>query len=383
MLKMTLCRVGLPCAVLLAVSACTDNSSGLPKEAAMVSVQTESFAHAEDFFSGSKYVILETSDSCLLHGQTKFHTSDKYIVAYSPETGFCTFTMDGKLAGRFSHFGQGPGEYLNVSDFYVKGEEIWCMLLSQKKIVTYNISTGNLGREIALPDIFCYMAPLGSSLMVMSPAYSNRMMYNFSVLNLDGGNIVDNYMEYDVCSSRLFDDFNAFVGEDEECVYATLPFDHTLYRIDPNGCAPFVSYSFDTPDRLPEDDQQTRDLGKIADDYRLKRVVKWLGPYAKVFDDVCFQSFSLMCDYGILPFLCRYSPDGGEVKTLRIGAERFAGYPYLTVPPFEFSSGYYVCSMTADRVLIAENILGDTTFSDAGLTEESNPVIFFYKLRDS
>lgn len=377
-LKITVMAVG---AFGMLFTGCINESSDSAQESQLIKVDTETFSPVEDFFTDSKYVILETSDSCVLDGETIFHTSDDYIVAYSEAVGFSVFDMNGKNVSNFSFRGEGPGEYVEISDYCISGDEIYCMARAQNKIISYNFLKGKLVNEISLKDSYIYLSPLKSSTVVVSPAYTNDSGYNFSILDGKNGEIKKEYLPYETPKSYIFGDFTAFVGKSKKCVYGVLPYDYKLYRISEKECDVMFEYEFNTPDQLPAVDSKDINIAQLSEDYKYKRVVKWLGLFADVSDDVKYQNFSLMCNYGILPFLCKINAKDGTVKTLQIGAKRFDTFPYLTGAPFEFRDGWYVCSSAAMSVLGAEKSLGETTFSSKGLTESSNPVIFFYKFK--
>lgn len=76
------------------------------------------------------------------------------------------------------------------------------------------------------------------------------------------------------------------------------------------------------------------------------------------------------------------SPNG-ESATLRLNSELFDEFPFLTKMPVTIRNGYYVFAKSAEGVLRIDEITGSTKFTDLGVTEESNPVIFYYHLKES
>jgi hypothetical protein len=97
---------------------------------------------------------------------------------------------------------------------------------------------------------------------------------------------------------------------------------------------------------------------------------------------VCYQHFPLLCDYGILPFICKYNTEDNQIQTLKIGSERFEKFPYLLVAPFEFRDGQYICAVQAASALSTDQQIGVTTFTDLGVTPDDNPIIFYYNFKD-
>ena len=156
-----------------ALSAGCARSVSDSEEGGLVAVSTTEFAPVEEFVSDYEYVILETSDSCILSGQTMFHTSDRYIVAYSEKGGFDVFNREGKHLKHFSNRGQGPGEAIRINDYYIDGDELVCVPALQAKLLIYNALSGEFLRDVPLPDSYYYACPFNRDLIALSPLYSN------------------------------------------------------------------------------------------------------------------------------------------------------------------------------------------------------------------
>lgn len=347
----------------------------------VIPVSTTKFAPVESFVADCEYVILETSDSCILSRQTIYHTSDKYIVAFSEDNGFDVFNRNGKHIKHFSNYGQGPGEAVDINDYCIDGDEIVCVPFNQPKLLVYSAITGEFMREIPLPDNYYYASTFGCDLIALSPLYSNRSYWNVDVYNLETRTSVGRYLPYEQLSSIQMGNFNVFVGKGKECVYGVLPFDYTLYRITADTCQAALRYEFDTAEQIEDFNPETVKLSELSERYRYSRVVKWLGKYCETKSGAHYQQFDLLGEYGILPFLCKFDGESSKSETLRIGAEIFDQFPFLTKGPFEMKDGYYICAMDAMIVLNSEKSRHSDTFAKLGLNEDSNPVIFFYKLK--
>ena len=351
-------------------------------DGSVIAVSTTKFGSVDSFFSDCEYTILETSDSCMLHGRAIYHTSDKYIVAYSKNSGFDVFDRKGKHIKHFSNYGQGPGEAVFINDYYISGDEIVCVPFMQPKLFVFNAQTGELTKEISLPDSYYYASAFDNDLVALSPLYSNQSKWNIEVYNTESDSVVGRYLPYEQLSSVIMNGFNVFVGEGEKCVYGVLPFDYNLYRVSADECSVVCRYEFDTPEQVEPFNTETVKLSELSERYRYDHVVKWLGKYCETNSGAHYQHFDLLCDYGIKPYLCKYSGSKSQSETLRIGVDVFEQFPYLTSGPFEMKGGYYICAMDASTLLYLDQTRNSDTFAKLGLHEDSNPVIFFYKLKD-
>ena len=359
---------------------CTRSASSV-EDGSVITVSTTEFAPIDTFITDYKYVILETTDSCILSGRTKFQTSDKYIVAYSEDNGFDVFNREGKHLKHFSNYGMGPGEAIKVIDFYISGDEIVCVPFIQYNLLVYDVLSGEFLREIPLPDSYYYASPFSNGLIALSPLYSNNSHWNINIYDPKTKSVVNQYLPYQQESSLIIGGFNVFAGTGEGCVYGVLPFDYTLYRITADTCRAMVRYEFNTPEQIEAFDPETVDIADLSDLYRYSRLVKWLGKYCETESGAHYQQFDLLCEYGVLPFLCKFDGKSSKSETLRIGAEIIDRFPFLMVKPFEMKDGYYISAMEAMAVLNIEESIKSDTFAKLGLTEDSNPVIFFHKLK--
>jgi hypothetical protein len=349
----------------------------------IISVDVETQANVDDYFQDSHFVVLETNDSALIAGDTKFHTNSKYIVGYSDICGFTVFDQNGKHICTFNHRGEGPGEYTRIVDFYLQDDIIYATADFQQKIYEYAATNGNLVDEIKLPNTYSYVAPLDSKHIALCTAFNSAATNSFAILNIETGDIEKEFVPNKHNEAYTFSGYQTFIGRDgENGVYAALPFSHDLYRLTSETCDLMRSYEFNTPAQLPQKDAEDISLEQMAEKYRYERVVKWLGYIQVMKSGVCYQHFPLLCDYGILPFICKYNTEDNQIQTLKIGSERFEKFPYLLVAPFEFRDGQYICAVQAASALSTDQQIGVTTFTDLGVTPDDNPIIFYYNFKD-
>jgi hypothetical protein len=236
--------------------------------------------------------------------------------------------------------------------------------------------------EYKLPNSYLYAAQLDNDNVVLCSSFSNISNKNFAIYNLRSKNVTKEYAPFKNVKTYVYSDFNAIIGKGDNAIYATLPYSHNLYKITVDKCEVVENYKFNTADQLPNIGDSDIDLAKMDQEYRRKRAVNWLGFFNQTSTSVCYQNFSLLTEYGILPFLCKYNPLTGETKTLKIGAKRFEKYPYLSLPPFEFANGSYVSAVRADIALRIDEQINTETFKKFGVTEDSNPIIFFHHFKN-
>lgn len=350
--------------------------TGCVNDPTPITVSTTKFAPVDSFFTDYTFVVLETTEASRLRRDSKFRTSDNYIVAHSNARGLDIFDRKGKHIARVADATQ-------INDYFIAGDEIICVPDAQPKLLAYNAKNGTLSREIPLPDSYRYARPLDANSMALSPLYAGSSKKNVDIYNIDKQKILERYFPYDTISTQVLDEFNPFVGQDAQSLFGVLPFDNTLYRITSDDCEPLFRYEFDTPDQIEPVDLKSVNLTTLSARYQDKRVVRWLGKYYKTPSGVHYQHFSLLGDRGVMPHLCKFNDNTHEAQTIRIGTESYPQFPYLGNEPIEIRDGYYVTAVESFDLRYVEMVRQMSfTFIDLGLQSGDNPVIFFYKLKE-
>ena len=100
-----------------------------------------------------EYVPLETTDDFLLGSNPMLsHISDNYILVWQSSGDIFIFNRDGKAISYFNHRGNGPKEYVRISNvlFDENNEEIF-VNTNLSRILVYS-PTGDYKRTLSLPD---------------------------------------------------------------------------------------------------------------------------------------------------------------------------------------------------------------------------------------
>ena len=114
---------------------------------------------AMDFFSSYKLIQLETNDQCLIGEITKIITyRDRIYILdmYKTESVFI-FDNTGKWINTIHRKGQGPEEYINITDIFVddKTQSLCLLCRSNKKIMVFD-ENGELQKQEVLPPVWFF-----------------------------------------------------------------------------------------------------------------------------------------------------------------------------------------------------------------------------------
>lgn len=129
---------------LATMSGCS-SSDEKTTDVVKVAVPTEEFAPADSFFTACSYVMLEDKDNVLIGGGAKYEVTSDYILSYSHDGGFNLFGIDGRHISSISNYGEGPNEYLEITDFVltdfrIKGNRLYAIERISRPIQPISIS---------------------------------------------------------------------------------------------------------------------------------------------------------------------------------------------------------------------------------------------------
>ena len=124
--------------IVLSFSSCKKNN-----QEQSVSVINVSFSNMKESvnlsdFGSSTLVSLETNDSALIGNIAKIITT-KNNIYISDNNSLFEFSSDGKYLGKISKQGNGPGEYISISDFQINQDgNAWILSKTNKHLNLYS-----------------------------------------------------------------------------------------------------------------------------------------------------------------------------------------------------------------------------------------------------
>lgn len=102
------------------------------------------------YFNLTRAIILEFKDSMPIHNIFKVLISAPSIFILDNVQNFIfVYDLQGRFLHRIGEIGDGPGEYLDITDFVISNNEVIIFSNSSRKIIHYT-STGSLVKEIPI-----------------------------------------------------------------------------------------------------------------------------------------------------------------------------------------------------------------------------------------
>jgi len=195
-----------------------------------------------DLFKEVSYVKLATKDSCLIGEINKLLYVDDYIVVCSDHNAILFFNKNGTFSHKIYHQGNGPGEYLSISDFEIDRKDHVITLLdaSKKQLLQYDWD----GTFIKKSDLNCWAVgfqQLNDSICVLYSGnqLSEENKYKLTVYNLSSCNVSAHFYPISKEKSSYLHVFtdNNFSRSGDEVLLCEM-FNDTIYSVSASRYAP-------------------------------------------------------------------------------------------------------------------------------------------------
>ena len=227
--------------IMMFMFACTSKDE---KEMLTLSVDLHSPGISfEDLFSKIEILPLETSDSCLLVDIEKIVQVDSLLYIFdNRRPALYVFDEKGGFVRQISRWGDGPGDYLLISDFILDKNRRNIGLLSPYGYMVIYDLCGRFVRQDALP-----IKPNYYAVASLNP---NRWVFwscvrededGITVVGKDSLNMVSGFWRND----RILDmgSLNPFYEYNNNLYFATA-YQNIVYRLTDNGLHPVYCWDF-------------------------------------------------------------------------------------------------------------------------------------------
>jgi hypothetical protein len=328
-------------------------------------------ANFDDFFEDYHFITLATGDQYLIKDIDKIHIDDdKIYVLDKRNFSVLIFDTTGNYLNHLKRQGNGPGEYVDITDFMVVDSSIFVLSRAMKKILVYSISL-NYVESYSLDDFYDYCYYLDKKIFLYS-SYSNDTHFNIRVYDIESRKIEKNFLPFKVNQSFSFSPtpFNkTFDGN----LFVTQQYDYNVYEYKHNVLDTIFKFDFNTKDKIP-DNFQDIEFAVIYRDLSLKSVVKRID-YINQINDCVYLTFF----YNHVPHISKVSLLKNTNTTLKL--EVNDKFPFVFATITGFYKNYLTGYLHAPNVLIFNDKFPSDKSQTGFLNEDDNPVLFFHKLK--
>lgn len=355
--------------LILLVTSCNKESSN-----EVVHITPEIEMSTADCVDHVEYVVLEKTDECIL-SNVEVLRMNKDKIAVQSNRAIYIFNQQGEYLSKVDKMGNASDEYIIINDFQIMDDEIYILSGLQNKIQKYSLDGDYIGAYV-LDNSYKHFVFEKNNTIILSSEQCNDKHFNFVRYDLSKKKNVGEIDEFEENQAMSFPYYNAFLNTDE-AILVGHPFDYGIYSLQQNQIKKKIEFDFDTSDHLP---QGNKNFMEIEERTKYSNVVRFLLSYSKI-GNIQYLVYPLFCEYGIKTCLTRIGEDGSNA-TIKIGNKIDKTYPYFFMGNFlSLESNKLAMVTDASKLISLERRNGMSYFTNNGITEESNPILFFYYLK--
>lgn len=202
------------------------------------SVENNFSENFDSLFELKRFVALETNSDCLIKKVSKvsFYKEKIYILD-EREKKIYVFSNEGKYLRCYNHLGQGPGEYLSLSDFIIRGDTLYLLDRLGGKLLQYGLNDSLLNSQnvekakgiYVFPDAkFALNKELGSADNSTKKTYCSYALYDKKEKLSEEAPFNKYLCGYGVSLGYGANSFYAYDGS----IYTVFSYNDTIYTVD-------------------------------------------------------------------------------------------------------------------------------------------------------
>lgn len=358
--------------LILLLYACNQNNTSV-EEVAILPVAPEKLSSPEELFdfSDTKVITLETNKGNLLSDIRKVQIYDDKIFIQDESPILYVFDMDGYYLYKIDHLGQGPEEYIQLSDFDVFDSCIYICSKVEKKLKVYNLK-GDYLTTYNFDDDWYSNIQVQYPFVYLYSDYGSQKLKSLTIYNLNKEQVVAEYMPIEENQSYSVRR-PTFVKNDDGTTLLARVFDDNIYQLTDNILEKKYQIDFKTEDQLPKNIYEI-DFVELSRKMAGKKVITRIDyPYIykdKLYISYVYDFYRHMSEIDLI--------DGLSKTSLLYDENTFLAY---SPTPLGFIDGYLISSVTPLNILKRDENFSSNKNKDGILSEDDNPVIFLQKLK--
>ena len=235
---------------------CISCTSSIEGTIETVSIGVNNNSNLTEFISNGRTIQLETNDECLISEINKLCIDSEYFyIVDKINKKIFIFANDGKFISKIDMHGNGPGEYIDLTDVSVNNKLIYVLSRPNKSIYVYS-NDGIYKKKINLNDWYHRLNVTNDYIMLYS-SKSNQGFYDIVTID-HKGNIKRKNLPFSRDESFVFNivPFNAI--SDEEYLLC-FPYERRVALFNQTDCE--YKYKFDFKTEVTFTDKEMEELG--------------------------------------------------------------------------------------------------------------------------
>lgn len=328
------------------------------------------------FFDNYRIVPLETTQTNLIGDVSKIQINDnKIYILDKRQAAIFIFDIHGKYINKIHRQGRAPEEYLNITDFNIYQNDIYCLARANRKILIYN-DNAQFQKGLPLNDWYNSFYIANDSLVYLFSDYSNTQYYNYVVYDYKKQRNEHQYDKFEK-DQGLISDYSPFHFAGDKLLVSE-QYDQTLYHLSPFQKEPLYRFIFNTSDEIPVR-FKTMNKEKLYDFLKGKEVLRRIN---NVYSDnqILFIEYEIFCkEWGIRHFITKIDTTTKKISTLRLGDEIDPNFPFL-INPLAFYKDQLIFSVPSVLAIDIDQRYKVNHPDLEKVTETNNPILIFHHI---
>ena len=193
-----LMRAFIPISIFFVLLGCSDKKaeSEYPIIDVVGSVEKYQRVYCSDYFSSIELIPLETREDCLLQGGINPNVvlKDSFIFMRGSDNLYA-FSTSGKFLNQIGSKGQGPGEYIYSSRFFLSTDKSVIYVEDLTKILEYDFNGNHISTIQRPSSVFSGFHYAGNGVFICSIYNDGKNKYKYYLLN-QNGEFIDSLPNY-------------------------------------------------------------------------------------------------------------------------------------------------------------------------------------------
>lgn len=359
--------------ILLGFSSCKQHKE-TPFDVINVPMVTN--AVVDDLIEKVDMISLETADECLLGDIKKILVDEDYFYIVD-EFGHSVFIFkkSGDYISKISRYGEGPNEYLAISDFVVRNGLVYVLSNPNKRILVYN-KQGDCLKTIKLHDWFHHLA-VEDDYILLHSGKSNEQYYNIISIDYEG-NVLTKHLPFNRNNNFRYRE-SPFNVQGDGRYLLTFPYDGRIANWTEDMCTYQYKMDFETQVKLTDEELDELLYDEIRNKVLYKNSFKRINSVVSLDEDNLYMIVTAYYNgEGERQALCKVNVKDGSSKFYKLGEKLEDKYPYLS-NLLMISGGCIYSSISSFQKSSIDEYLGNN--QEHKNDEEANPIICVYTIK--
>lgn len=360
---------------ILCVLVCVGCSSPREANTEDILVDVKELSSLNHVYENYRYVRLKTPEHHIINSIDKIVPTDSMLFIKDVSTIYiCNY--EGEFLNTINHRGHGRGEYVKINDFDVFDNTLWILDSQLQKLMLYGLD-GTFVCEYRLPDYYHSLSIQRDGKVFLCAQQSNDDLYNFVLFDPKTNQVVNRLAKFKMNNGCIETNFHDFIGMRGDTLIVANRFDYTIYNLTADDYSPRLSFAFNTNESLPDNTEEL-DYAQLLEQTQFKGIVQHPYLYYQNSSRIVL-GYYLFNEYGDSYYLTSITTDG-EQRTARLMSEVDDDFPYAS-PVLTQYGDELVSYLHAGGVLNIEKNIQTKLFTDMGVTQADNPIIFFHHIK--